>query len=139
MMIRLLLGAFTIWAASLAATAQTPNYQMTLVETGQRDYYCTTTIRLQNDSDEILNDLNGSLVLLVGEDEVGQSRPSSLFNISPGQSSDQVFETPNAPCDEVTGYRFSVNACRFGGSFREPADCVERVVNGTGIEATTSP
>ena len=137
-MVRRLLGALTLAAASTGAFAQTTDYRLSIVETGQRDYYCTVTVQLANASEETLNDLNGSLVLLAGDDEVGQSRASSFLNVGPGETVERTFESPNAPCADVTGYRFVVSACRSDGSFRDPADCAARlppVIDATGASS----
>ncbi|MEO1200584.1 MAG: hypothetical protein AAFX39_15355 [Pseudomonadota bacterium] len=126
-MTRLLLSALALVAVTSGAVAQTADYSLSVVETGQRDYYCTVTLRLDNASDGTVNDLNGSVVLLAGDEAVGQSRASSFLNVGPGETGERLFEAPNAPCAEVTEYRFDVNSCRIDGSFRDASECATRL------------
>ena len=120
-----LAGLLVLLAPAAAALAE--DLRLSVVETGIRDYYCTTTVRLENASAETVNDLNGFLVLLAGEAEVGQSRSSSFFALAPGAVADITFDAPNAPCADVTGLRFVVGACRIDQSFRDQADCAARI------------
>ena len=127
---RIVLSAFvTLLMAALspAASALAAEYRLSVVDTGTRDYYCTTTVRLDNGSAETLNDLNGFLVLLAGDVEIGRSRAGSFFALAPGAAADVTFDAPNAPCAEVTGLRFVVGACRIDQSFRDQADCAARI------------
>lgn len=121
------IAAATLCTLGLAVSAEAADYRLTVVETGVRDYYCTLTARLENASDETLDDLNGFFVLLVGRDQVGQSWANSFLNTAPGGATDVLFEAPNAPCADVTDLRFVVGACRVGRSFLDHADCAARL------------
>ena len=114
-------------ALTPAATALADDLRLSVVETGVRDYYCTTTLRLENSGTETLNDLNGFLVLIGDGAEIGRSRAASFFAVDPGGSADITFDAPNAPCDAVTDLRFVVGACRIDQSFRDQADCATRI------------
>ena len=127
------LAAATLFALGISVSAEAADYRLTVVDTGVRDYYCTLTARLENGSAETLDDLNGFFVLLVGEDQVGQSWASSFLNTAPGGSTEVAFEAPNAPCADVTGLRFVVGACRIGPSFIDRADCAARLETVTPI------
>ncbi|MEM8949957.1 MAG: hypothetical protein AAGC99_11565 [Pseudomonadota bacterium] len=120
----------TLYLADLAWAA---DYKMTLIETGKRDYYCTVTLQIENTSEEALADLNGHLISLVDADDVGRSKGGSFLNVTPGATASAEFETPNAPCDQITGYRFLVGACRVGTSFMDQGDCAERIETETPI------
>ncbi|WP_224826721.1 DUF4232 domain-containing protein [Cognatishimia sp. MH4019] len=109
-------------SASLATTAAA-DYMLTLQDTGMRSYYCTITVSLTNTTDTPLTEVNGHFFSFLGEEQVGRSKGASFLNIAPGDSAEAVFETPNAPCDEVTSYRFIIGACRIDSSFINKADC----------------
>lgn len=121
------LALLTLAPMAVAPSALADDLRLSVVDTGVRDYYCTTTVRLENAGAETVNDLNGFLVLLAGEAEVGQSRASSFFALDPGAVADVTFDAPNAPCADVTGLRFVVGACRIDQSFRDQADCAARI------------
>lgn len=113
--------------AGIALPATAADYRMSLIETGVRDYYCTFTTQLDNQSSEMLDDLNGYFVLSSGDDDVGESRSSSFLNTGSGSSTEVVFEAPNAPCGEIDSLRFVVTACRIGPSFLDQTDCAARL------------
>ena len=114
------------WLAA-PQNAAASDYRISVVDTGTRSYYCTATVRLENGSAETINDLNGYLVLLVAEDDVGESWGSSFLDVAAGAASEVTFEAPNAPCEAVTGFRFVVGACRVGESFHDQAVCADRL------------
>ena len=122
---RLLFAVLGIMAPAVSAKAA--DFRMSVVETGVRSYYCTMTVRLENGAAGTVNDLNGYFVLYAGDDQVGQSRATSFLNVAPGTVSDTIFEAPNAPCAEITGASFVVGACRIDQSFRDLADCADRL------------
>ncbi len=114
-------------ALTLTATALADDLRLSVVETGVRDYYCTTTLRLENSGTGTLNDINGFLVLLEDDSEIGRSWAASFFAIDPGGSADITFDAPNAPCDAVTDLRFVVGACRIDQAFQDQTDCAARI------------
>lgn len=114
----------TLWIANSAFAA---DYRMTLIDTGKRDYYCTITVQLENMSDDVIADLNGHFVSFVDAMDVGRSKGGSFLNVEPNATALAEFETPDAPCSEVTSYRFLVGACRVGNSFMDQGDCAERI------------
>ncbi|MEL7213706.1 MAG: hypothetical protein AAGK92_13670 [Pseudomonadota bacterium] len=113
-------------AATLCATLATSaaaDYTLTLQDTGMRSYYCTITVSLTNTTDAPLTEVNGHFFSFLGDEQVGRSKGASFLNLAPGASAQAVFETPNAPCDEVTSYRFIIGACRIDSSFIDKAEC----------------
>ena len=67
--------------------------------------------------------MNGHFFSFLGDEHVGRSKGASFLNLAPGDSAEAVFETPNAPCDDVTSYRFVIGACRIESSFIDKAEC----------------
>lgn len=120
-------------AATASAAPPANDLRLSVVDTGTRDYYCTTTVRLENAGTETVDDLNGFLILLNGDAEIGRSRAGSFFGLAPGAAAEVTFDAPNAPCTEVTGLRFVVGACRLDQSFRDQADCAARIDPGAPI------
>ena len=127
----------TIGAAIMlsAGIAQAADFRLTLREVGTRDYYCTTTLQVENDGGATLDDLNGAVVLLVDGEEVATSRFASFLMVDPGGSATATFETPDGPCAEITGYRFVIGACRIDQSFQDLEACAARVEAASPIEA----
>ena len=112
-------------------TAATADYVLSVEETGLRDYYCQVTVSLENTSDAALTEINGHFFSFVGDEQVGRSKGASFLNIAPGASAITIFETPNAPCDDVNRYEFVVGACRISTGFEDKALCAGRIT-GTG-------
>lgn len=103
------------------------DYKLNLTETGLRDYYCTITVTLTNETDAALTEVNGFFLSFVEEEQVGRSKGSSFMNVPPGGIATAIFETPNAPCDDVTRYDFVIGACRVGAGFEDRSVCAERM------------
>ncbi|MGZ2257242.1 hypothetical protein [Roseobacter sp. A03A-229] len=103
------------------------DYRLEITETGKRDYYCTITVELTNDSAEPLTEINAFFLNYIGQEQVGRSKGASFFNVAPGASATATFETPNAPCAEVERYDMVIGACRLGASFAEKAICADRM------------
>lgn len=112
-----------IWSATSAAA----EYRLTLEGTGLREYYCTVTATLTNESDEPLTEINGYFFSYIGDEKVGRSKGQSFLNLAPGESAVATFETPSAPCDEITRYDFVVGACRFEVAFEDRSLCAAKV------------
>ncbi|MEL6919544.1 MAG: hypothetical protein AAFO77_00775 [Pseudomonadota bacterium] len=107
------------------------DYRLTLTDIGKRDYYCTITVMLTNDSDAPLTEINAFFLNFVGDTEVGRSKGASFFDVPAGGSSTATFETPNAPCSandtEVESYKMIIGACRIGTGFEDKSVCVSRM------------
>lgn len=117
-------------AALLALTpsiAAAADFALTLEGKGLREYYCTITVSLTNNSDAPLTEISGYFLSYVGEERVGRSKGTWFMNVAPGEGQQKVFETPNAPCDEVTRYDFIIGACRLGTGFEDVSVCAERL------------
>jgi hypothetical protein len=117
----------------LAALLLTPapalaDWTLELLETGQREYYCTGTVRLTNEGDAPLTELSGFFLIHLGGERVGRSKGTWFMDVAPGGTAQAVFETPNAPCDEADRWEFTVGACRLEtGGFADKAACAARI------------
>ncbi|WP_299206118.1 hypothetical protein [uncultured Tateyamaria sp.] len=120
-MLRLLATCLLLSAPAVA------DYSLAITDTGKRDYYCTITVALTNDSDAHLTEINGFFLNYIGDKQVGRSKGASFFNVAPGTSVSAVFETPNAPCTEVERYDMIIGACRLGSSFEDKSVCVDQM------------
>ena len=118
----------------LAANSASADYAIALQDKGLRDYYCTITVRLQNNTDAPLTEINGHFFSFVGEHEVGRSKGASFMNVAPGEIALATFETPNAPCEDVTSYRFVIGACRVGAGFIDKSDCAALIETAVPID-----
>jgi len=119
--------AAVIPAWVIAGSAWADGYTLALKETGKRDYYCTVTIALTNETAEPLTEINAFFLNFIGDTQVGRSKGASFLNVGPGETATATFETPNAPCAEVDSYHMVIGACRLGIGFDEKAVCVERM------------
>ncbi|MGB3554990.1 MAG: hypothetical protein WBA25_10160 [Jannaschia sp.] len=120
--IPLLTAALTLPLPALAA-----DWRLELLETGQREYYCTGTIRLTNKGDAALTELSGFFLIEIDGEQVGRSKGNWFLNLAPGASAEAVFETPNAPCAEADRWTFVVGACRLDAGFEDKAACAARI------------
>ncbi|MEM9971507.1 MAG: hypothetical protein AAF762_10470 [Pseudomonadota bacterium] len=116
---------FLFWVVPVVAFADV--YKLELIETGQREYYCTATMQLTNTSDELLTEISGFFYAYAGETQVGRSKGTWFMNVAPGETAVGVFETPSAPCGKIDRYDFVVGACRFGSEFADTALCAEKI------------
>ena len=112
----------TAMVLALAAPAWA-EYRLEFEGTCFREYYCGVTLKLTNESDAPLTEINGYVASRIGDEQVGRSRGASFINLAPGESATALFEAPHAPCDEATQYEFIVGACRFGPSFSPKEEC----------------
>ncbi|MEM7025349.1 MAG: hypothetical protein AAF637_22580 [Pseudomonadota bacterium] len=115
-------------ASCVLAGPAVADYRMELSGTGMEDYYCRITVALRNETSSPLAEINGHFYSFVGEDNVGRSRGASFLNAAPGDRVEASFLTPNAPCDQVTGYQFVIGGCRLEGPFVDPGVCADRIV-----------
>ncbi|GFE50402.1 hypothetical protein So717_21550 [Roseobacter cerasinus] len=114
-------------ALVMMATPVMAEYRLEITDTGKRDYYCTITVALTNESAEPLTEINAFFLNYIGDTQVGRSKGASFFNVAPGASARATFETPNAPCGEVERYDMVIGACRLGASFTDKAICAGRM------------
>lgn len=127
-------------AAGTAAGAQAAEFELSLGEVGLREYYCTAEMTLTNRTDAPVLEVSGHFFLYVGEDQVGRSKGTWFMNLAPGESVTAVFETPNAPCEDVDRYAFVVGACRLEGPGFEPVTaCATRIAGTAPVEVLRTP
>ena len=113
--------------APISHAVASEGLQMTLTDTGQREYYCQATFELVAPESAEYQDINGFFYVFVGDEQVGRSKGAS-FQFPDGQNTaSATFETPNAPCDDVDRYVFVVGACMQGGGFVNRAECAETI------------
>ena len=114
---------------AVAAAPGAADYTLALKEIGKRDYYCTITVELTNQTDVPLTEINAFFLNYVGAAEVGRSKGASFANVAPGASATATFETPNAPCSatatDVESYKMIIGACRIGVGFEDKSVCAE--------------
>lgn len=110
-----------------AAPSFAADFEVSVTETGTRDYYCTTTVEVANNADVRLNEINAKLVLLDGDEPVGETRAGSMLGADPGATASVVLDAPNAPCDAISAYTLVIGICRIDGSFVKAGDCAGRV------------
>jgi|GEM_PF-3185932 len=101
--------------------------ELTLQETGKRDYYCRATFQLSGPEDLPFQDINGFFYVFVDDEQVGRSRGASFRFTDGGNTASATFETPNAPCPDVNGYVFVVGACMRGNGFVDRAECAAAI------------
>lgn len=121
------LAAVTLASCMLAGPAAA-DYRMELSGLGMEDYYCRITVVLKNETDSPLAEVNGHFYSFVGDENVGRSRGASFLDTPAGGHVEASFLTPNAPCDEITGYQFMIGGCRLDGPFVDPGVCADRIV-----------
>ncbi|MEM8958843.1 MAG: hypothetical protein AAGC86_13645 [Pseudomonadota bacterium] len=125
-MIRQIFGASLLFPAC----AMAGDYELQLSDTGQREYYCTATITLENRTAAPLVEISGFFYTFVGDEQVGRSKGAWFMNVPAGESATAVFETPNAPCTEIDRYDFVIGACRIDAGFIDKNECAA-LVGGT--------
>ncbi|WP_306051243.1 hypothetical protein [Oceaniradius stylonematis] len=126
------IAAMTVSSMLLAWPANATDDALTLAleETGQREYYCTTTFALTKPDSVAYQEVNGFFYVFVGDEQVGRSKGAS-FGFADGETSaSATFETPNAPCADVDSYVFVVGACMQNGSFTDRNACAATIAPG---------
>lgn len=124
----------------LIASPVGAEYRLEFESTSFREYYCGVTLTMTNESDETLTEINGFVASMIDGEQVARSRGMSFLNLAPGESASNLFEAPNAPCDEATEYVFIVGACRFDASFAPQEECAARIVGVSPVaETATTP
>ncbi|MEO0382717.1 MAG: hypothetical protein AAF234_04105 [Pseudomonadota bacterium] len=110
-------------AVVLATPVAAADYRVSLTEAGTRDYYCTTTIEIENMSDAPLLGIN-TFVDLVGTDGlINTSRGVLAGPIAPGETAQMTMDAPNEPCADIESYVLVVGTCQLEGSFRNRDAC----------------
>lgn len=120
-------GLVALLAFMIVGTAQASDYTLALEGTGKREYYCTKTVSLKNETAEPLIEISGFFYAFVDDEKVGRSKGAWFMNVPPGGKADAVFETPNAPCEAITRYDFVLGACRIGNTFEDKTSCAARI------------
>ncbi|WP_421724418.1 hypothetical protein [Bauldia sp.] len=119
-------GAILAASTLLPANAE-PIFELSLQETGKRDYYCTATFALTAQRSEPFQEVNGFFHAFVDDDQVGRTRAAS-FRFDEGQmSSTAVFESPDLPCEAINGYAFVVGACLRDRRFIDLTECAAEI------------
>ncbi|GGX67107.1 hypothetical protein GCM10007385_40230 [Tateyamaria omphalii] len=117
--------------SALFASPALADYQLALTDIGKRDYYCTITVELTNQTETTLTEINAFFLNYVGDTQVGRSKGASFMNVAPGAVASAMFETPNAPCSatetQVDSYQMVIGACRIDNAFEDKAVCVDAV------------
>ncbi|MCR9088861.1 MAG: hypothetical protein NXH97_19205 [Rhodobacteraceae bacterium] len=114
-------------AMAAVAPASAADYMLRVTDTGQREYYCTVTVALDNVSSAPVTEISGFFFTFADDAQVGRSKGSWFLNVAPGDTAEAVFETPNAPCAEIDRYDFVIGACRIGQGFDPKSVCAERI------------
>ncbi|MEM7711104.1 MAG: hypothetical protein AAF264_10230 [Pseudomonadota bacterium] len=119
-----------ILTAALLLALPTPamaDWTLDLIGTGQREYYCTGTVRLTNNGDAPITELSGFFLIHLDGAQVGRSKGTWFLDVPPGGTAEATFETPNAPCAEADDWTYVVGACRLDDGFADKAACAARV------------
>ncbi len=112
---------------SFTAPALTADYRVSLVEAGTRDYYCTTTIEIENMSDAPLLGINTFVDLVGSSGLINTSRGVLAGPIAPGEAIQATMDAPNEPCGDIETYVLVVGTCQLEGGFRNRDECAEAV------------
>ncbi len=110
------------------SVALASDYVLAIESKGLREYYCTITVSLENVSAKKLTEISGFFYSYIEDEMVGRSKGAWFMNVEPSSVQKAVFETPNAPCDDVTRYEFVVGACRFDAGFEDVSACEGRLI-----------
>ena len=120
----MMMGLGATMLAALPAGAA--DYRVSLVEAGIVDYYCATTVRIENLSDAPLVGINTFVDLVAeGGDLINTSRGVLTGPIEPGGSVEARMLAPNEPCDLIDSYVLVVGTCQLGDGFLNRHTCAE--------------
>ena len=114
-------------ALTLTAPALAVDYRVSLVEAGTRDYYCTTTIAIENMSDAPLLGINTFVDLMGSAGLINTSRGVLAGPIAPGETIQATMDAPNEPCGDIETYVLVVGTCQLEGGFRNLDECADAV------------
>lgn len=119
------------WVSCLAiawsSAGHADEFVLEITDTGQREYYCQIMVTLKNTTSEDLTEISGHFFSYLAGEQVGRSKGAWFMNVPAGQSATAIFETPNAPCNDVEMYEFIVGACRFSSGFEDQSECAGRI------------
>jgi len=110
-------------ALVLAAPVAAADYRVSLTEAGTRDYYCTTTIEIENISDAPLVGINTFVDLIGSDGLINTSRGVLAGPIAPGEALQMTMDAPNEPCASIESYVLVVGTCQVDGGFRNRDEC----------------
>lgn len=115
--------ALAVAGLALPLPAWAADYRVSLVEAGIRDYYCTTTIEIENLSDGSLVGINTFIDLVGPEGLINTSRGVMAGPIEPGDVLQMRMDAPNEPCGDIESYVLVVGTCQTDSGFRDRHDC----------------
>lgn len=118
------IASFFASALILPNVAQSTDYVARLTEAGTRDYYCTTTIEIENRSENPLTAVNAFVDLVGAEGPIATSRGVFAGPIPPGESLAMTMDAPNEPCQEIESYVLVIGNCQIERSFLDVGECV---------------
>lgn len=110
-------------ALVLATPVVAADYRVSLTEAGTRDYYCTTTIEIENISDAPLVGINTFVDLIGSDGLINTSRGVLAGPIAPGETAHMTMDAPNEPCADIESYMLVVGTCQVDGGFRNRDEC----------------
>ncbi len=99
------------------------DYRVSLVEAGTRDYYCTTTIEIENISGAPLVGINTFVDLIGSNGLINTSRGVLAGPIAPGEALQMTMDSPNEPCASIESYVLVVGTCQVDEGFRSRDEC----------------
>ncbi|WP_299605375.1 hypothetical protein [uncultured Tateyamaria sp.] len=88
----------------LLSTPAVADYSLAITDTGKRDYYCTITVALTNDSDAHLTEINAFFLNYIGDKQVGGPRALPFSMSRPALRCQRFSKRPTrlAPRSSVT-------------------------------------
>ncbi|MBV6657425.1 MAG: hypothetical protein KI785_06605 [Devosiaceae bacterium] len=99
------------------------DYRVALTAAGTRDYYCTTTIEIENLSEAPLLGINTFVDLMGSDGLINTSRGVLAGPIAPGEALQMTMDAPNEPCADIESYVLVVGTCQIESGFRNRNDC----------------
>lgn len=118
-----MIAGATLIACSPIGQAVAADYRVSLAEAGTRDYYCTTTIEIENLSDAPLVSINTFVDLMSSDGLINTSRGVLAGPIAPGEALQMTMDAPNEPCGDIESYVLVVGTCQIESGFRNRNDC----------------
>ena len=113
------------FAGLVAAPAMASEYRVSLVEAGVQDYYCATTVAIENLSDAPLLGINTFVDLMSSNGLINTSRGVLVGPVLPGESVEARMLAPNEPCQDITSYVLVVGTCQVEEGFRNRHECAD--------------
>ncbi|NBB82136.1 MAG: hypothetical protein GVY28_01895 [Alphaproteobacteria bacterium] len=116
-------GSGLAGVALSSSLAMAADYRVSLVDAGMRDYYCTTTIAIENISDAPLVGINTFVDLMSADGLINTSRGVMAGPVAPGEAVQMTMDAPNEPCADIESYVLVVGSCQIENGFRNRDDC----------------